>query len=88
MSKYTFNSSSNKSDLFTTMFPDNRIAKNFSCEKAKCGFIVKFGIAPYFLELLNSQVKDLEHFVALFDESFNCVAKKKPNGLAYSILGF
>jgi hypothetical protein len=76
MSKYSFNSSSNKGDLFTTMFPDSEIAKDFSCGKTKCGFIVKFGIAPYFLELLNSQLKDLEYFVALFDESFNYVAKK------------
>ena len=30
MSKYLFNSSSNKSDLFTTTFPDSGIAKNFS----------------------------------------------------------
>ena len=77
MSKYSFNSSSNKSDLFTSMFPDSRIAKNFSCGKTKCGFIVKFGIASYLIELLNSQVKDLGYFVALFDESSNCDAKKK-----------
>ena len=59
------------------MFPDNGIAKNFSCGKTKYWFIVKFGIAPYFVELLNSHLKDLEYFVVLFDESFNCVAKKK-----------
>ena len=77
MSKYSFNSSSNRSDLFITMFPDSGIAINFSCGKTKLRFIVKFGIAPYFVELLNSQLKYLEYFVALFDESFNCVAKKK-----------
>ena len=38
---------------------------------------MKFGIAPYFVELFNSQLKDLKYFVALFDESFNCVEKKK-----------
>ena len=71
------------------MFPDSGIANNFSCGKTKCGFIVKFGIAPYFVELLNSQLKDVEYFLALFDESFNSVSKKtKTNGLAYSILGF
>ena len=36
---------------------------------------MKFGIALYFVQLLNCQLKDLEYFVALFDESFNCVAK-------------
>ena len=76
MHKYTFNSSRNKGDLFTTMFLDSGIAKNFSSEKTKCRFIVKFGIAPYFAELLNSQLKDIEYFLALFDEYFDCVAKK------------
>ena len=79
MSKYLFNSSSNKSDLFTTMFPNSRIGKTFSCGKTKCGFILKFRMAPYFVELLISQLKDLEYFVAFFDESFNCVAKTKQN---------
>ena len=73
MSRYSFNSSSNKNDLFTIMFPDSGIAKNFSCRKTKCGFIVKFGIATYFVELLNSQLKDVEYFVALFDESFTYI---------------
>ena len=39
--------------------------------------MVKFGIAPYFVKLLNSQLKNLQYFVALFNESFNYVAKKK-----------
>ena len=68
------------------MFPDNGIAR-----KTKYWFIVKFGIAPYFVELLNSHLKDLEYFVVLFDESFNCVAKKpkkQTNGFAYSISPF
>ena len=36
----------------------------------------KFGIVPYFVELLSSQLKDVEHFDALFDEFFNYVVKK------------
>ena len=51
MSKYSFNSTSNKLDQLITMFPDSGIAKNFSCGKTKCGFIAKFGITPYFVEL-------------------------------------
>ena len=73
ISKYLFNSNSNKSDLFTTMFPDSGLANNFSCGKTKCGFIVKFGISLYFAELLNSHLKDVEYFAALFDESFKCI---------------
>ena len=70
------------------MFPDSEIAKNFSCGKTKCGFIVKFEIAPYFIELLNSQLKDVEYFVALFDEFCNCVAKKKKKGKWTCIFDF
>ena len=64
MSKYLFSSRSNKSDLFTTTFFDSRIANNFSCEKTKCGFIVKFGIVPQCFELSNSHLKGLKYFVA------------------------
>ena len=42
MSKYSFNSSSNQSYLFSAMFPDSGIVNNLSCGKTKCGFIVKF----------------------------------------------
>ena len=87
MSKYSFNLSLNKSDLFITLFPGSGIAKNFSFGKTKCGFIVKFGVAPCFIELLNSQSKDVQYILALFDKSFNCLAKK-PNELIYLILGF
>ena len=78
MSKYSFNSSLNKSYLFTTMFSDSGIVNNFSSGKTKCGYFGpkrKFGILPYFVELLNSQLKDVDHFVTLFDESFNCNVK-------------
>ena len=70
------------------MFPDNGIAKNFSYGKTKYWFIVKFGIAPYFVELLNSHLKDLEYFVVLFDESFNCVAKKTKKNKWICIFNF
>ena len=36
LSNYSFKSSSNKSDIFSRMFPDSSIAKNFACGKAKC----------------------------------------------------
>ena len=50
LSKYSFNSSSNKGDLFSNMFPDSDIAREFTCGKTKCSYIVKFGITPYFLD--------------------------------------
>lgn len=58
------------------MFPDSTTTKNFSCRKTKCSYIVNYGITPYFLELLNSQPKELEHYLTLFDDSFNHVVKQ------------
>ena len=76
MSNYSFNSSSNKNELFNAMFPDSAIAKGFSCGRTKCSYLVTYGIASYFVQLLNDQLKELEHFVALFDESYNKVVKR------------
>ena len=49
LSNYSFNSGSNKSDLFCKMFPDSNIAENFSCGKTKFSYVVCFCLAPYFL---------------------------------------
>lgn len=76
MSKYSFIPSVNKHELFTTVFPDSATTKNFSCRKTKCSYIVNYGITPYFLELLNSQPKEFEHYLTLFDDSFNHVVKQ------------
>ena len=48
----------------------------FSCGRTKCSYIVNYGIAPYFLELLTDELKEASNFVALFDESYNYVTKK------------
>ena len=66
LSNYTFISFCNKSDLFCKMFNDSKIADNFAC----------FGLAPYFKEHLTKTLSNLEHIVALFDESFNKTSKR------------
>ena len=73
MSKY---SSANKNDLFCTMFHDSDVAKNFACGKTKCSYIVNFGVAPYFKELFDATLNEVEYFVALFDESYNHICKQ------------
>ena len=67
LSKYSYNSSKNKMDLFCKMFPDSNIAKNFSCGKTKCSYLISFGISPYFKELLDSTLGDVDYYVAFFD---------------------
>ena len=72
------------------MFPDSEIAKNFSC--GKNSFMVKFGIAPYFVELLKSQLTYilLRYLVNPLTvlEKKKQQQKTKTKGLAYSTLGF
>ena len=58
------------------MFSDSNIAKSFACRQTKCKYLICFGIAPYFKELLNSVISELDHVVCQFDESHNDVMKK------------
>ena len=45
LSNYSFNSTSNKSDFFCSMFPESKIAENFSCGKTKGSYFVCFDLA-------------------------------------------
>ena len=76
LSNYSFNSVSNKSYLFCKMFPGSKITENFSCGETKCTYFVCFGLAPYFKELLTNSLSNVEHIVALFDESLNKTSKR------------
>lgn len=58
--------------LFSAMFPDSDIAKNFSCGQTKCAYICAYGLAPHFKGLLTNKLKSGdENYVLLFDESLN-----------------
>ena len=59
------------SELFQRMFNDSTIAKSFSLGRTKCGYLVNFGIAPYFKEQLLLKLKSSPCFVACYDESLN-----------------
>ena len=50
--KYSYRSSESKSKLFCSMFPDSKIAQNFTCGKTKCSYILSHGIAPFVKETL------------------------------------
>ena len=76
LNNYSFNSSSNKSNLFTAMFPDSAIAKYFTCGATKCSYIICFGVAPYMKAILDDIISGLDTYFAVFDESFNKSAKK------------
>ena len=76
MRYYSFNSSSNKSNLLTAIFPDSAITQGFTCGSTKCSYIICFSVAPYMKAILDDIIRSLDPYVALFNKSFNkCVRK-------------
>ena len=69
------------------MFSGNEVAKAFSFDKTKCSYLVNYGIALYFLELLKNQLVELKHFVALFDESHKKKLRSRDNWTLVSDFG-
>ena len=53
---YSDNSVTGSVDLFQSMFPDSKIASILELGKDKLKYVVNYGIAPYFLQLLRDQV--------------------------------
>lgn len=72
MAHYSCNSSDDNNLLFARMFPDSQIAKQYASGKTKCGYLVKFGLAPYFHHKVVAAVsKPGCLYTVSFDESFN-----------------
>ena len=71
MSHFSYNSAHDITDVFKAMFPDSIIAQHMSCGPTKLSYLISFGIAPYFMDLLLKELKDATCFVISFDESFN-----------------
>ena len=72
----------NSSGLFEAMFPDSKIAKEFSCAKDKNSWIVSFGLAPYFLDQLFQTLSEVPMYSVSFDEAYNRVTKNEQLDLA------
>lgn len=58
-SHYSYKSSEDIAKVFTDMFPDSKIASQFSCGEKKCAYIAAFGLEPYFKRLLLKEVSEL-----------------------------
>ena len=74
---YSYTSSNGLPDLFRRMFPDSKIAEQFSCSERKVSYLCCFGIAPFVNNLLKSKVRKEVRFVLLFDESMNQTTHSK-----------
>ena len=57
------------------MFPDFAIAQNFSMSETKWMYVISHGIEPYVQSLLVKQIKDVNEYVLLFDETLSLSSK-------------
>ena len=63
MSYFFYSSALDITDVFKAMFPDSIIAQHMSCGPTKLSYLISFGIAPYFMDLLLKELKDAPCFV-------------------------
>lgn len=73
----SYNSTKHSSALFSVMFPDSEIAKNFSCGSTKCSYLTCFGLAPFFENQLYDKLQKVSYYSLSFDESYNHVTKNE-----------
>ena len=59
------------SKTFRKMFPDSKIAANFTCGKDKTKYIVNHGISPWIKDQLSCDIEKATFVVIGFDESLN-----------------
>ena len=64
--------------LFRSMFPDSKIAQEYRCGTTKVRYLVTYGLAPYFEELLLKDIKTSQYGYTLhYDETKTSQTKKQ-----------
>ena len=74
---YSYHSCETVAPLFARMFPDSKIAAQFTCGERKCAYLACFGIALHFTKQLIADVTRMSGFVIMFDESGNKATQTK-----------
>ena len=64
------------SELFEVMFSDSQIAKDFQMSRPKMTYLINFAIAPYFLEILMSELKSCNCYSISLDEKVQIILPK------------
>ena len=59
------------------MFQDSPTASELSLGATKMSYLLNFGIAPYFKNLLLDEIKASPYYVLSIDESLNTVLQKE-----------
>ena len=67
----SFNSCNYIGEQFRVMFPNSVEAENFKLGRTKCTYLINFGFAPYFSDMLFTSVQDSPYYALSFDESLN-----------------
>ena len=76
MSNHSFRSCEETSSLFTALFPDSEIARDFSLGRTKVSYNLTYGLAQYVRTLLLDDLKETKFYSLSFDESYNKIMKK------------
>jgi hypothetical protein len=74
---YSYNSCDGIGDVFRYMFPDSKIAQQFSMQSKKISYVLSHGLGPYFHQELVKCLKRNEKFVLCFDEQTNNQNRKQ-----------
>ena len=69
------NASSSMTKLFSSLFPDSKIAQDVALGRTKINYVINFGPGPYFKSLLIEEVEKSPYYVVSFDESLNKVTQ-------------
>lgn len=71
VSGYSDNSCDGTVKLFTTMFPDSKIAQRMQLQPNKIKYNTNHGLAPHFKDILKENINRSNFVSVLFDESLN-----------------
>lgn len=70
-SKYSQRSCDGLQELLNVMFPGHNIIEKFTLGRTKCSYILNYGLAPFFSDLLLEEIKLSPKYGLSFDESLN-----------------
>uniref|UniRef100_A0A1I8H1V1 Dimer_Tnp_hAT domain-containing protein n=1 Tax=Macrostomum lignano TaxID=282301 RepID=A0A1I8H1V1_9PLAT len=73
---YSMRSADGLPETFQDMFPDSEIAKHFSLGRDKIGYMLKFGLAPFFEQELRQNLAACTDIVVCYDEALNKITQK------------
>lgn len=78
----SYNSASKSIEIMKSMFPDSSIAGQVTFGSTKAAYLVVFGLAPYFQDVLEKYLKGCSYYTLCFDESLNKISQRSQMDIA------